>query len=162
MKPQKPTPNPLWYDLKPHIARPCRLLGIDPGSKRIGVAVCDPNWIIASPVAVIQRTKFAADIAAIAKYYNDYECTVLIMGYPLNMDGSEGARSQSVRDFCAHIMRDYAHLFHGTLQIALQDERLSTSAAESMLIDSADLSRAKRKAIIDKMAAREILQGALG
>src|SRR5277367_6443539 len=122
------------------------LIGLDLGTKTIGVAASDPDRRIAAPVETIARARFqlAAERKAVA----------LVLGLPINMDGSEGPRAQSTRAFARNLAQLTA------LPIALWDERLSTAAVERALI-AADASRAKRKAVIDQHAAAYILQGAL-
>ncbi len=134
-----------------------RIFGIDPGTKTIGVAVGDIGNKIATPVSVIKRKKFTLDMLHLEKLIKEYEVGALIIGLPLNMDGSEGKRCQSVRDFTAELNR----FFDNKYPISFHDERLSTHTAETFLIEQADLSRKKRAGVIDKMAAQNILQGAL-
>ncbi len=130
------------------------LLGLDLGTKTIGLALSDPGRRIATPLFTIQRTKFTADatqlLAAVAKH----AVAGLVLGLPLNMDGSEGPRAQATRAFA----RNLAKLTG--LPILFWDERLSTAAVTRTLID-ADASRRRRGEVVDKMAAAYILQGAL-
>jgi putative Holliday junction resolvase len=135
------------------------LLGIDPGSVAIGVAVCDPGLAIASPLATITRTKFAADAAALVKLIQERKAGGLIIGLPKNMDGSEGASAQSARAFARNLI-ERGNLPDPDMPIVFWDERLSTAAVERFLI-SDDMSRKRRDAVIDKAAAAYILQGAL-
>ncbi len=130
------------------------LLGIDPGTKTFGLAVSDPTRLIATAVHTIKRKKFTPDAAKIFALYDERNCAAIIIGYPLNMDGSEGPRCQSVKDLAHNLMgiRDVAVYF--------QDERLSTAAVTRTMID-ADMSRAKRAENVDKLAASYILQGVL-
>jgi putative Holliday junction resolvase len=130
------------------------LLGLDLGTKTIGLAVSDPGRRIASPLLTIRRTKFNADAAALLKHAAENATVALILGLPLNMDGSEGPRVQATRAFA----RNLAGLT--ALPIAFWDERLSTAAVTRTLLD-ADTSRKRRAALVDKMAAAYILQGAL-
>jgi putative Holliday junction resolvase len=130
------------------------LLGLDLGTKTIGVASSDPDRRIAAPVETIARTRFTADAQRILALAAERHAVGLVLGLPINMDGSEGARAQSTRAFA----RNMAALT--ALPLALWDERLSTAAVERALIE-ADASRAKRKAVIDAHAASYILQGAL-
>jgi putative holliday junction resolvase len=130
------------------------LLGLDLGTKTIGVAASDPDRRIAAPVETIARTRFTADAARILALAAERHAVGLVLGLPINMDGSEGPRAQSTRAFA----RNMAALT--ALPLALWDERLSTAAVERALIE-ADASRAKRKAVIDAHAASYILQGAL-
>jgi putative pre-16S rRNA nuclease len=130
------------------------LIGLDLGSKTIGVAVCDPDRKLATGVTTIARTAFTADAEALLALAAERAATGFVLGLPVNMDGSEGPRAQSTRAFA----RNLAKLTD--LSIALWDERLSTAAVERQLI-AADVSRAKRAAVIDQHAAAYILQGAL-
>lgn len=131
-----------------------RLLGLDVGDKTVGMAVAGANLSVASPVGTIRRTKLAADAATLFKTADEYGVGGLIVGLPVNMDGSEGPRCQSVRAFAANLLavRD--------LPLAFWDERLSTAAVERAMI-GADMSRRKRAQKIDAAAAAYILQGAL-
>lgn len=131
-----------------------RLLGLDLGTKTIGVAVSDVERRIASPVMTIKRAKFALDAAALLTQARRFDVAALIIGLPLNMNGSEGPRVQSTRAF----IRNMAALTE--LPFVFWDERLSTAAVTRSLIEQG-ASRAKRAAIIDRMAAAYILQGAL-
>ncbi len=130
-----------------------RLAGLDVGSKTIGAALCDAGWAFASPDKTIIRTKFSADLAALAALVAAQRVVGLVVGLPLNMDGSDSPRTQSVRAFA----RNLAPL---GLPALLWDERWSTAAVERAMI-AADVSRAKRKARIDSAAAAFILQGAI-
>ena len=131
-----------------------RLLGLDVGEKTIGVAVAGANLTVASPVTTIRRGKFRPDAEALFKIADDRGAGGLVIGLPVNMDGSEGPRCQSVRHFAANLMEIR------NLPIAFWDERLSTAAVERAMLD-ADLSRKKRAKRIDEAAAAYILQGAL-
>ena len=130
------------------------LIGLDLGTKTIGVAVSDPERRVAAPVETIARTKFTLDAARILALAAERRAAGFVLGLPINMDGSEGPRAQATRAFA----RNFAQ--QTELPIALWDERLSTAAVERALID-ADVSRAKRKKVIDQHAAVFILQGAL-
>jgi putative Holliday junction resolvase len=130
------------------------LVGLDLGTKTIGVAVSDPDRRLATGVETIQRTAFTADAARLLKLAGERNAVGFVLGLPINMDGSEGPRAQSTRAFA----RNFARLTD--LAIALWDERLSTAAVERELI-AADASRAKRAKVIDEHAAIFILQGAL-
>jgi putative Holliday junction resolvase len=143
-------PLETFLDLQPH----ARLLGLDLGSKTIGLALSDVQRRIASPLETIQRVKFGLDAAALLKICEKHQIAGLVIGLPLNMDGTEGPRVQSTRAF----IRSLAPLT--PLPIVLQDERLSTLAVTRTLLE-ADASRAKRAAVVDKMAAAYILQSAL-
>src|SRR5215471_674789 len=130
------------------------LVGLDLGTKTIGVAVSDPDRRLATAVETIQRKAFKADAARLLAIAAERRTVGFVLGLPINMDGSEGPRAQSTRAFA----RNLAQLTD--LAIALWDERLSTAAAERELIGM-DVSRAKRAAVIDQHAAIFILQGAL-
>jgi len=131
-----------------------RLMGIDLGTKTIGLAISDVERRIATPLETIQRTKFGKDAARMLALAGTYEIAAFVIGLPLNMDGSEGPRAQATRAF----VRSF-----GTLDdrpFVLQDERLSTAAVTRQLIEQ-DASRAKRAEVVDRMAAAYILQGVL-
>ncbi len=130
------------------------LIGLDLGTKTVGVACSDPDRKIATGVETIARRTFTSDAARILALASERRAVGFVLGLPLNMDGSEGPRAQSTRSFA----RNFAKLTD--LPIALWDERLSTVAVERDLI-AADASRAKRAAVIDQHAAAFILQGAL-
>jgi putative pre-16S rRNA nuclease len=130
------------------------LLGLDLGTKTIGVAASDPDRRVAAPVETIARRRFSLDATRILELAAERNVAGLVLGLPINMDGSEGPRAQSTRAFARNLSQLTA------LPIALWDERLSTAAVERALIE-ADASRAKRKAVIDAHAATFILQGAL-
>jgi len=133
-----------------------RLLGLDVGDKTVGVAVCDSRRTVASPVETIRRGRLAADVAALRKLAQERQVVALVVGLPVNMDGSEGPRCQSVRAFVRNIAQQGL-----SLPVAFWDERLSTAAVERFLVDQADMTRAGRARVVDKMAAAYILQGAL-
>jgi putative Holliday junction resolvase len=137
-----------------HFAPRGGLIGLDLGTKTIGVAACDPDRRLATGVETIARTKFTADAQRLLALALERSATGFVLGLPLNMDGSEGPRAQATRAFA----RNFARLTE--LPIALWDERLSTAAVERDLI-AADVSRKKRAAVIDQHAAAYILQGAL-
>jgi putative Holliday junction resolvase len=130
------------------------LLGLDLGSKTIGIALSDIGRMIASGLVTIERTKFKADAAELLGIVAKHKVAGLVIGLPLNLDGSSGPRVQSTRSF----VKNLAGL--SPIPVLLWDERLSTVAAERMLID-ADASRKRRAQVIDKVAATIILQGAL-
>ena len=131
-----------------------RLMGLDLGSKTIGVALSDLGRTIASPKVIIRRRKFRADAQDLRDLIAENSVGGLVIGLPLNMDGSEGPRCQSVRQFAANLQAEFP------IAIAFWDERLSTVSAERILLE-ADMSRKRRSEVIDKMAASIILQGAL-
>jgi putative Holliday junction resolvase len=130
-----------------------RLLGLDVGTKTIGTALCDAGWSIASPAELIRRTKFTADKAALEKLIAREAVTGLVIGLPLNLDGTDSPRTQSVRAFARNMEP-------AGLPVLLWDERWSTQAVTRTLLD-ADASRARRAELVDKMAAAYILQGAI-
>ena len=146
--------------MPPHIAAAARLpprgalIGLDLGTKTIGVAVSDPDRKLATGVETVARTNFTADAARLLALAAERKAAGFVLGLPINMDGSEGPRAQATRAFARNLARLTA------LPIALWDERLSTAAVERDLI-AADASRGKRKAVIDQHAAMFILQGAL-
>ncbi|MEQ1492731.1 MAG: Holliday junction resolvase RuvX [Terricaulis sp.] len=130
------------------------IIGIDPGEKRIGVAVSDTTRLIASSLETISRKKFSDDAAAILKLYDARDCAGFVIGLPLNMDGSSGPAAQSARAFARNMLakRD--------VPLLLWDERLSTAAVTRTLLEG-DASRRRRGEVVDKMAAAYMLQGAL-
>jgi putative Holliday junction resolvase len=130
-------------------------MALDLGSKRIGVALSDRTWLIASILEVIQHEKFTLSAQRIAHLYQEHKACALVIGLPINMDGTHGPRTQSIQDFARNLTELYPDL-----PIAFWDERLSTVAAETLLV-KADLSRKRRKEVIDKVAATYILQGFL-
>lgn len=130
-----------------------RLLGLDVGTKTIGTALCDAGWSFASPAELIRRTKFTADKALLAALAAAQSVKGIVVGLPLNLDGTDSPRTQSTRAFA----RNIADL---GLPILLWDERWSTQAVERQMI-AEDLSRAKRAERVDKLAASYILQGAI-
>lgn len=141
-------------ELARHLPPRGALLGLDLGSKTIGVAASDPDRRFAAPVETIRRKSFAADAARLLALAAERQAVAFVLGLPLNMDGSEGPRAQSTRTFARNLGK------HTDLPIALWDERLSTAAVERQLI-AADASRKQRAAVIDAHAAAFILQGAL-
>lgn len=131
------------------------LLGLDLGEKTIGVAVSDPSRTIASPLTLLRRGKFTTDAERLFALVAERAAGGLVIGLPVNMDGSEGRRCQSVRAFARNLLR------LRDLPIAFWDERLSSAAVERVLIEEGDVSRTRRAELVDKMAAAWILQGAL-
>ncbi len=131
------------------------VVGLDLGEKTIGVAVSDTSRMIASPLDLIRKTQFTKDAAALFKLMAGRGAAGIVIGLPVNMDGSEGPRCQSSRAFARNILR------LRDLPIAFWDERLSSAAVNRMLIDEADVNRARRAEVVDKAAAAWILQGAL-
>jgi putative Holliday junction resolvase len=130
-----------------------RLMGLDVGTKTIGVAVCDAQWTIATAAELIRRTKFGADLQKLDAFAEAQQVAGIVVGLPLNLDGSDSPRTQSVRAFA----RNLAPLARPLL---LWDERWSTQAVTRTLL-AADASRARRAELVDKMAAAYILQGAI-
>ncbi|ACI98922.1 Holliday junction resolvase RuvX [Rhodospirillum centenum] len=146
-------------ELKASLPRNGRLMGLDLGEKTIGLAVSDPGLSVASPVGTIRRTKFTQDAQELARAMRDRDVRALVVGLPVNMDGTEGPRCQSVREF-SRLLLQRPQLFGFEPEIAFWDERLSTSAVERMMIGW-DMTRKRRDEVVDKMAAAYILQGAL-
>jgi len=140
--------------LKGCLAHGGRLLGLDVGSKTIGLAISDSRLRVASPLATIRRVRFAVDAKEISRVIAERRIGGLIIGLPIGMDGSEGPRCQSVRQFAVNL------LGMGDLPVAFWDERFSTIGAERPL-RAAEMSHRRRADVIDKMAAAYILQGAL-
>lgn len=141
-------------DFAGSLPRTGAVLGLDLGTKTIGVAVSDLRRQVASPLRTIRREKFTLDAAELLKIVAEREIGGLILGLPMNMDGSEGPRCQSTRAFARNLER------LTPLPIAFWDERLSTVAAERAMLE-ADMSRKRRAEVIDHVAAGFILQGAL-
>lgn len=132
------------------------VLGLDLGEKTIGVAVSDATRAIASPLELIHKGKFTDDANRLFFLMEGRGAKGIVIGLPVNMDGSEGPRCQSSRAFGRNLLR-----LRPDLPIAFWDERLSTAAVQRMMTDEMDLSRARRAELVDKMAATYILQGAL-
>lgn len=130
-------------------------LGLDLGEKTIGVAVSDTSRMIASPLELITKAKFTQDAERLFKLMNGRNVSGLVIGLPMNMDGTEGPRAQSCRAFARNLDRIRP------VNVAFWDERLSTSAVERFLIEELDLNRKRRAGVIDRTAAAWILQGAL-
>lgn len=131
-----------------------KILGLDLGTKTIGVAISDGMRYSATPLETIKRTKFTQDAERIIELISENQVVALVLGLPLNMDGTEGPRVQSTRAFARNLAPKI------NLPIAFWDERLSTSAVTRMMIE-ADLRRDRRAEVVDKLAASYILQGAL-
>jgi len=146
-------------DLRAELPTGSRLLGLDLGSKTIGLAISDTTLTVASPIGTVQRTKLAADARELAKVVKERGVGGMILGLPLNMNGSEGPSAQSARQFAANLI-GMASLFACEPLISFWDERLSSCAVNRLMID-ADLSRRRRAKSVDTMAAAYILQGAL-
>lgn len=142
------------FDLADALPRDARLMGIDLGTKTIGLALSDISLTIATPLETLVRTKFTADATQLLALVVRHGVGGLVLGYPLNMDGTRGPRAQASESFA----RNMAGL--SDIPIALWDERMSTAAVTRTLIE-ADASRRRRSEVVDKMAASFILQGAL-
>lgn len=132
-----------------------RLLGFDLGTRTIGLALSDPTLTVASPRETLKRTKLRADLAWLEERIVALDVGGFVLGLPVSMDGREGPRCQATRQFARDLLARI------DLPLAFWDERLSTAAVERMLIDEADLSRRRRREVIDRTAAAYILQGAL-
>lgn len=143
-------------DLPPLLPRYGALVGLDLGEKTIGVAVSDPTRMVASPLELIRKTRFTDDANALFRLMDGREVAGIVIGLPVNMDGTEGPRAQSSRAFARNLLR-----LRPELVIAFWDERMSSMAINRFLIDEADINRARRAEVVDKMAAGWILQGAL-
>ena len=146
--------------LKAQLSPGQRLIGLDVGEKTIGVAISDPGLTVASPIDTVRRTKFTEDVKQLARMIQGREVGGIIVGLPINMDGTQGPRCQSVRHFAENLEKR-ADLLGIEPKVTFWDERMSTVAVQRMMISEADLTRAKRAQSVDKMAAAYILQGAL-
>ncbi len=129
-------------------------MGFDVGSKRLGVAISDGMLKIATPLETLKRSKFSADAQKLIKLMDNHFVGALVFGLPLNMNGTEGPRAQSTRAFARNLAA------HTSVPMCFWDERLSTAAVTRTLLE-ADISRRRRREVVDKMAASFILQGAL-
>ena len=132
-----------------------RLLGLDVGNTTIGLALSDTRRKIASPLSTIERSKFTKDMEGLKTIISAHDAAGLVIGYPVNMDGKPGPRAQSTRTFVSNMSKQLA------LPMLLWDERMSTMAVERMMTDEADMSRARRSELVDKLAASYMLQGFL-
>ncbi|PTS86186.1 MULTISPECIES: Holliday junction resolvase RuvX [unclassified Caulobacter] len=132
------------------------IVGLDPGEKTIGVAVSDVTLTVASPLALIRKAKFSEDAATLFKLMDGRKAAGLVIGLPMNMDGTEGVRCQSNRALGRNLLR-----LNPDLLVTFWDERLSTAAVTRVLIEEHDVNRKRRGEVVDKMAAGWILQGAL-
>ena len=146
--------TPTVKELAETLARGARLLGLDVGAKTIGLALSDTTLTIATPMETVRRKKFTLDAVRLKEICTEQNVGGLVIGLPVNMDGSEGPRCQSVRQFARNLSEVV------DLPQAFWDERLSTQAVTRTLLE-ADASRKRRAEVIDKMAAAYILQGAL-
>ena len=142
-------------DLRAALPRHARLIGLDPGSKTIGVALSDVTLMLASPYGAIKRGKLAANAAEIAAIATKQGAAGLVVGLPLSMDGSMGPAAQAAKDWARAVSEATG------LPCALFDERLSSAAVNRMLVSEADLTRAKRAEAVDRAAASYMLQAAL-
>lgn len=142
-------------DLEPHLRPGQRLGGLDVGTKTIGIALSDVMRSLATPLETIQRGKFAPDADRIFALARRYDVGAFVVGLPLSLDGSEGPRCQSVRQFAANLLE------RQDMPLAFQDERMSTAAVQRVLIDELDMTRKRRAEVVDRAAAAYILQGAL-
>ncbi len=141
---------------------PARLIGIDHGEKTLGLSVSDSGQSIATPLHTIRRSKFTNDLKELVQVIEQYNIKGIVFGYPVNMDGSEGPRCQSICDTIMQMQRpETLGGAFSNMWVGLWDERLSSSAVDRFLIAEADLSRKRRADVIDKMAAQHILQGAI-
>jgi putative Holliday junction resolvase len=140
-------------DFAAAVAQGGKLAGLDVGTKTIGLAVCDAQWSFAGPAETIKRVKFSLDLDLLRQFIARHSIVGVVVGLPLNMDGTDSPRTQSVRAF-ARNLRPLE------LPVLLWDERWSTQAVERAMI-AADVSRAKRALAVDKLAAAHILQGAI-
>ncbi|AIL12924.1 Holliday junction resolvase [Candidatus Paracaedimonas acanthamoebae] len=131
-----------------------RLMGLDVGTKTIGLALSDTTWTIATPLQTLERKKFKQDITELKTIMDKYYVSGLVIGFPKNMDGSEGPRCQSIKQFSYNLLTEI------DIHISFWDERLSTVAVTRALLE-ADVSRKRRQEVVDKMAASYILQGVL-
>lgn len=148
---------PPFYSLPEFAAAlvPGRLVALDVGTTTIGVAVSDSSRMVASPDLTIYRKKWSADKAALVAMFEGQDIAGIVIGYPLNMDGTPGPRAQATRAFARNLQEIFA------LPLLLWDERMSTQAVVRLMEKEADLSRARRDALVDKLAASYILQGVL-
>lgn len=142
-------------DLPPLLKPGQRLAGLDVGTKTIGVALSDVMRSLATPLETIKRGKFLPDANRLFELVKRYDVGAFVVGLPLAMDGSEGPRCQSVRQFAINLLAVQ------DMPLAFQDERMSTAAVQRMLIDEADMTRQRRSEVVDRAAAAYILQGAL-
>jgi putative Holliday junction resolvase len=156
-KPMAPSNLPLLSvaALRAGLATGARLIGLDPGARTIGVALSDVSLMLASPCCALRRAKLAVNAAQIATLARQHGAGGLVVGLPLSMDGSMGPAAQAARDWTRALATAAG------LPAAMWDERLSSAAVNRFLIAEADLSRAKRAAVVDQMAAAYMLQGAL-
>ena len=137
-----------------------RAISLDIGDKTIGIAVSDPLMLTAQGITTIERVGIRKDADKVLRLIREYECTTVVIGLPLNLDGSDSVQTQKVRDFRTMLENKMRSTAVKGVDVVYQDERFTTKIAESVLID-ADVSRKKRKDVIDKQAAVIILQSYL-
>ena len=142
-------------ELKPKLTRNQTILGLDLGAKTIGLALSDVSYMIASPLLTIVRRKFNQDVVELIALIEKHSVGALLIGLPVQMDGTEGPRAQATRAFAAEFLK------RRDLPVAFWDERLSTVAVQRMLTNEANMSRKRRAEVVDMAAAAYILQGAL-
>lgn len=142
-------------DFSARVGKQRRFLGIDLGTKTLGLALSDYSGMVASPLKTLPKGKFSKDVLALRNLIGEHEVKAIVLGLPREMDGSDGKRVQSTRAFASNLSREI------DLEILLWDERLSTVAVERVLIKEADLTRKRRADVVDRAAAAFILQGVL-
>lgn len=154
----------LLKDIADEIPPDGTILGLDVGKKTIGLALSDPARSFAMPLQTVVRTKFSADMKVLSEIVREFDVQGFVVGYPINMDGGEGPRCQSVRDFVAEMLK-FPEVVGAAPWVAFWDERLSTVSVEQLVDNMVEKrktrSSAKSSGLIDKLAARVILQGAL-
>lgn len=149
-----------WPHLLKRIKKGQALLGLDVGTKTIGVAISDPGFTLASPLLTLARKKTSEDMKALAALVAERGIGGIVLGLPLNMDGSEGEMAKKMRLFAKHML-EAKDSFAKPPEISFFDERLSTAAMQRFLIEEVDMNRKRRGEVIDKLAAAHILQAAL-
>ena len=142
-------------EIPANLARNQTILGLDLGTKTIGLALSDAGRMIASPLLTLARRKFTQDMAELEALITKHNVGALVIGLPVEMSGEEGTRAQATRSFVTEVLK------RRDIPIAFWDERLSTAAVQRMMTDEMDLSRRRRGELVDKVAASYILQGAL-
>ena len=150
----------LLKDCLEEVPKEARLMGIDLGSKTIGIAISDAAQNLATPITTIKRTKFSKDIVALGEIVEEFEIGGYIVGWPVNMDGTMGPRCDATMSFVDEMLKR-TDIVGEVPFIAFQDETLSTHAVDDFLDKSVNMSRKDRNEIIDKLAAQVILQEAL-
>ncbi|MBU6474422.1 MAG: Holliday junction resolvase RuvX [Alphaproteobacteria bacterium] len=147
-------------ELRAALPRGKRLLGVDQSKKALGLALSSPDLGLATPLKTLMRTKFTEDIKILAEICREYAIGGFVVGLPVNMDGTEGPRVDSVRHFADNLI-GAADVLGFEPPVAFFDERLSTQAAHDLLVEAANVSAKRRAEVIDQLAAQIILQGAL-